>query len=60
MIFETYIYTTLKQVNTTSGIEVRSASTHLCPGMWRPPASYYNTIMLRLFFIVECGIARSL
>jgi len=48
--------------NATSVTKVRSASARLHAGTWRPLVSVITTLyyMLRLFFIVECGIARFL
>jgi len=48
--------------NVTSVIEARSTSTHLLAGMCNLLVEcYYNTLlMLRLFFIIECGITRFL
>jgi len=51
-----YMYTS----NVTSVTEVHSACARLFAGTWRPLVSYYNTIMLRLFVIVEYDIARFL
>jgi len=45
----------------TSVIEVRSASARLFAGTWHPwLVLLQHRITLRLFFIIECGIARSL
>ena len=44
--------------NVTSVTEVRSASGRLFAGTWRPVVLLPHSIMLRLFFIIECGIAR--
>jgi len=46
--------------NATSVIEVRSASARLFAGTWRPWwVLLQHFIMLRLFFVVECGITRA-
>ena len=49
----------IKTSNVTTVKEVRSASARLLVGTWRPwRVLLQHSIMLRLFCIVDCGIAR--